>query len=105
MSVHTQREYDEKSAYESQIKSIRQEEIEAEVKVKIPPAPVYVMLHPENERDNLKEFVDMVTINGKEYKRECVRGIVRTDQEELKEYLFSQGYLLLDIIQKENDNG
>lgn len=56
----------------------------------------WFLLHPENGVNNLQDFQDVLKIDGKEYKRNCERGIVRTKDKPLADFLLKKGYLLME---------
>lgn len=69
---------------------------------KIPPVPVfeYKLMFPENGSDELVTFHDVLTIEGKEYVRDCVRAILKTKEDVLAKYLLSIGWILLDKVKQ-----
>lgn len=56
----------------------------------------YTLLHPENEIGNYQKFEDEIEIKGKKYKRKCEKGILKTTEIILKDFLISKGYILLN---------
>jgi|WetSurMetagenome_2_1015567.scaffolds.fasta_scaffold02185_2 hypothetical protein len=69
---------------------------------RIPPVPVfeYKLMFPENGSDELVTFHDTLTIDGKEYTRDCVRAILKTKEDVLAKYLLSIGWILLDKVKQ-----
>ena len=61
----------------------------------------YTLLHPENEIGNYKNFEDEISINNIKYKRNCIKGILKTTEVELKKFLILKGYILLNEKQIE----
>ena len=58
---------------------------------------VYYLLHPENgSGGDYQHFEDVLNIDGKDYVRKCERGIVKTDEEVLAEFLINKGYKVME---------
>jgi hypothetical protein len=107
MPVLTYKDINEKGKKKSSfLKSPKKElfQVEEEIpkKRKIP-LTIYVLLHPENGMYDRQNFQDVVKINNKDYERECKNGLVRTTEIVLKDYLITQGYLLIDTIEDKGE--
>jgi len=61
---------------------------------------IWYLLHPENGTDDFQNFEDVIKIEGKDYKRVCKNGIIRTSLEPLAKFLLNKGYMLLEKEQK-----
>ena len=94
MPVLTQQQYKESKDKFDPIKRETAKPIEKAVVSKLPEI-FYVLLHPENEINNLKNFQDEVELDGVKYKRDCIRGIVKTKDKPLADFLVSQEYKLI----------
>lgn len=51
------------------------------------------LLHPENSRENPLNFEDEITINGITYKRKIKKGIIKTKDIPLINFLKKKGYI------------
>lgn len=70
------------------------------VKKSIPVDPYkYFLLHPENGVNTLQNFEDTIILEGEEYKRECVGGVVTTTKKVLADFLLSKGYMLMEKVE------
>lgn len=59
----------------------------------------YVLFHPENPKDHPLSFEDEIILEGKSYKRICIRGTVKTKDEPLYLFLKSKGYEVIEILE------
>jgi len=57
----------------------------------------YILLHPENPVNGKLNFSDVIMIEGKPHKRECINGIVRTTDKDLVSFLITREY---EVIEK-----
>lgn len=109
MAVYTHKEYSEKQAEAQGLPEPTKKQRLTSLIDPASPKSVqertlyeYYLLHPENGADgDLQEFEDIVNVYGTEYKRVCKRGIVKTKEKDLADYLLDRGYLLMEKIEVE----
>lgn len=106
MPVLTQKEYDYKKAIKKSLKE-NDEGSKAPSSILLKEDKVikkkkdvyeYYLLHPENGVDDLQNFQDVITLEEKEYKRECKGGVIKTKEEVLANFLLKKGYILMEKI-------
>lgn len=70
--------------------AVKQARAQIEVKKEEGPRTIYVLLYPDGERS----FLKIADIDGERITCEVVRGVLRTENEKLKDYLKSKGWML-----------
>ena len=58
----------------------------------------WTFFHPENGTDSLIEYEDSIEIDGKVFKRKFVRGILKTTDKTLADFLLKKKYILVDKV-------
>jgi hypothetical protein len=95
MAVLTHKEYEKKKLSQKNItqKAVHQSTVKSNKKA----IRTWFLLHPENGYDHYQNFEDELKLDGKTYKRECVQGVVKTNQEKLANFLIKKGYEVLEV--------
>ena len=96
MGVLTYKELEEKKKNGKNPKHITKGKVE---KIK-EPSPVvkkyvYQLLHPEIPENMPLNFEDDYVVDGESYKRKCINGVIKTNENKLANYLIKQGYAIL----------
>lgn len=100
MPILTQKELVEKGLTPLPANLDKREKVESQI-VEDPPKPPkdrfrWALMHPENGANgDLQNFEDVLNLDGTPYKRVCHRGVVKTIDEPLAEFLISKGYQLM----------
>ena len=100
MGVLTSKQYEqvkkEKEAKNLQVKTATLVE-KPEVAVKLEPTKEYRLFYPEMLQHVPSNFETKVSIDGKEYKYECIRNLIKTTEKILADYLVLKGYGILEV--------
>jgi len=66
---------------------------------------IYCLLHPENPKDSFLNFEDTISIEGVDYKRACINGVIETDEKALADFLVKKrSYEFLGTKEKDHGN-